>query len=271
MSKELRLPENDFSKLSDEDRVAAGFVLIHKKWYWGVAPRLTAFLSSNPTFSVNTELVRLNETEVIFRATVLDSEGAVRGSGTACERHQASAINRTSSLENCETSAIGRALSAVGWSGGEFASAEELSNALEQQSESIKEAHWLMICGDARGLNEYVHSLSDPEQVAIFNSGDDKRKTAFKDRFRQLMAQANEELEDEAIYIATLTKEGDLPGAKQRINELSDFELTRVKAHLDKDPEATEIFNSKEYNDVPDRARRSPRIQATRQVEQIRQ
>ena len=183
---------------------------------------------------------------------MLDSEGTVRASGTACERHESSAINRTSSLENCETSSIGRALACAGWSGGEFASAEELSTALEQQSESIKEAHWLMILGAARSLNEYLHSLSDVEQNAIFNSGDDKRKTMFKARFRQLMAQANEELEDEAIYIATLLKEGDLHGAKERVNELSEFELTRFKAHLDKDKEATEIFNSKDYADVPD-------------------
>ena len=252
MSNAIKLPERDFSQLDDKAKIEAGFVLIHKRWYWAVAPRLTAFLTSNPTFSVHTELVRLNETEVIFRATVLDSEGAVRASGTACERHESSAINRTSSIENCETSAIGRALACAGWSGGEFASAEELSNALEQQSESIKEAHWLMICGDARGLNEFVHLLSEPEQTAIFNSGDDKRKTAFKARFRKLIAQADEEIEDEAIYIATLLKEGDLPGAKERVNELSEFELTRFMAHLDKDKEATEIFNSKEYNDVPD-------------------
>jgi hypothetical protein len=252
MNNAIKLPEGDFSQLDDKARVEAGFVLIHKKWYWGVAPRLTAFLTANPTFSVHTELVRLNETEVIFKATVLDSEGVVRASGTACERHESSAINRTSSIENCETSSIGRALACAGWSGGEFASAEELSNALEQQSESIKEAHWLMILGAARELNEFVHSLSDGEQTAIFNSGDDKRKTMFKSRFRQLIAQANQELEDEAIYISTLLKEGDLPGAKERVNELSEFELTRFMAHLDKDSEATEIFNSKEFSDVPD-------------------
>ena len=252
MSLEINLPKLDFSALSDEQRVEVGFIKIHNKWYWTVSARVSAFLSANPTFSISTEVPTLNENGVMFRANVLDSTGAVRATGTAYERHESSAINRTSSIENCETSAVGRALAFCGWGGGEIASAEEIVTALAEQTEAVKEAHWLMMMDDARGLNEYMNSLSEAQQTEVFNSGADKRKTTFKARFRKLMAEANEQLDEEAIYIATLLKEGDLAGAKQLINELSEFELNNFKARLKQDQDAVEILNSKEFNDVPD-------------------
>ena len=53
--------------------------------------------------------------------------------GHAYEKLGATPINSTSALENCETSAIGRALASAGFAGSEFASADELVNALGQQ------------------------------------------------------------------------------------------------------------------------------------------
>jgi hypothetical protein len=54
--------------------------------------------------------------------------------GHAEENRQASTINKTSALENCETSAYGRALAAFGFAGTEFASADEVAQAISQQN-----------------------------------------------------------------------------------------------------------------------------------------
>jgi hypothetical protein len=54
--------------------------------------------------------------------------------GHAEEFRNSSFINKTSALENCSSSALGRCLAAFGLSGSEYASAEELVNALNNQS-----------------------------------------------------------------------------------------------------------------------------------------
>jgi hypothetical protein len=54
--------------------------------------------------------------------------------GHAFERADASRINATSYLEVCETSAIGRALAAASYGGSEFASADEVANAITEQA-----------------------------------------------------------------------------------------------------------------------------------------
>ena len=60
--------------------------------------------------------------------------------GYAEEKRNASRINQTSAVENCETSAVGRALAFCGFTNDQMASAEELSNALENQDIKIQNA-----------------------------------------------------------------------------------------------------------------------------------
>ena len=54
--------------------------------------------------------------------------------GHAEEYRNANFINKTSALENCSSSSLGRCLAAFGLSGSEYASAEELVNALNNQN-----------------------------------------------------------------------------------------------------------------------------------------
>jgi hypothetical protein len=56
--------------------------------------------------------------------------------GYSEEVRAASKINATSALENAETSAIGRCLSALGFGGTEYASADEVANAIQQQQDT---------------------------------------------------------------------------------------------------------------------------------------
>lgn len=110
-----------------------GKVNIHGKEYETVASRVQRFRTDHPKLSLETVIVERNDKEVVIRAII--SDGDVRlATGFAEEQRQSSTINRTSALENAETSAIGRALAAFGYGGTEYASADEVAQAIGQQS-----------------------------------------------------------------------------------------------------------------------------------------
>ena len=108
-------------------------VLIHGREYKTVAERVTEIHKTNKgkALSIETDLVSWTEGIVVFKATVTTGSGIF--TGYAYEREGASQINKTSALENCETSSIGRAVAAAGYSGTEYASANEVQNAVKQQ------------------------------------------------------------------------------------------------------------------------------------------
>ena len=108
-------------------------VLIHGREYKTVAERVTEIHTTNKDkpLSIETDLVSWTEGIVIFKATVSTPNGIF--TGYAYEHEGSSQINKTSALENCETSSIGRAVAAAGYSGTEYASANEVENAIKQQ------------------------------------------------------------------------------------------------------------------------------------------
>lgn len=110
-------------------------VKIHGKEYLTVAERIGRLNHEAFIYSLNTELVSWEDGVVIMKATLTISEDddVQTYTGHAYERESSSQINKTSALENCETSAIGRALAAAGFGGSEYASADEVANAVHQQ------------------------------------------------------------------------------------------------------------------------------------------
>lgn len=109
---------------------------IHGKDYAEVAQRIKAFRCCYPMGTISTILERLNETMCLFRAEVRTETGALLGTGTAYELYGSSNINKTSFIENCETSAVGRALAMCGFGiEGAVASLDEVQNAQNAQAE----------------------------------------------------------------------------------------------------------------------------------------
>ena len=108
-------------------------VMIHNKAYKTVAERVNEIhqAEKGKKLSVETELIRFDAGIAVVQATVTTEQGVFQG--LAYESADSSQINKTSSLENCETSAIGRALAAAGYAGSEYASANEVQNAVHQQ------------------------------------------------------------------------------------------------------------------------------------------
>ena len=121
-----------------------GIVKIHGREYKTVALRVSEFRAEYPIekgWSISTELLYQDEAKVIVKAIVAHGNEP-RGSGHAEEYRDASKINRTSALEVAETSAIGRALAAIGLAGTEYASANEVLTAIAAQDKiaALKDA-----------------------------------------------------------------------------------------------------------------------------------
>lgn len=80
------------------------------------------------SYSIESEVVVDDGKRVLMVASVKDNDGRVVGKGYAEEIRNAGPVNKTSAIENCETSAIGRALANIGLAGNEYASAFEMEN-----------------------------------------------------------------------------------------------------------------------------------------------
>ena len=105
-----------------------------KKDYAEVNQRIKAFRMVYPMGSISTDMVSNVDGVCIFKATVRDEQGRIISQGTAYERENSSFINQTSYIENCETSAVGRALGMAGFGiDTSVASYEEVSNAMANQ------------------------------------------------------------------------------------------------------------------------------------------
>lgn len=90
-------------------------ISIKGKDYVLVADRIIYFNEKYPTGSVTTEIVRYESKQVIIKATIkpeVDSSRIFTGYSQAIEGE--GFINKTSALENAETSAVGRALAMMG-------------------------------------------------------------------------------------------------------------------------------------------------------------
>ena len=114
---------------------------IKGKEYAEVNQRIKAFRQLYPEGFIKTTLVDDAGGRCVFRAEVgffsdkYETE-IVLGTGTAYEKESSSYINKTSYMENCETSAVGRALGMVGLGiDTSVASAEEVTNAIHQQEQ----------------------------------------------------------------------------------------------------------------------------------------
>lgn len=125
-------------------------VNIKGKEYVEVNERLKEFRNNFKDYSLTTEIIELTPDYCVLKAVITDDKGVIRATGLAQESRESSYINKTSYVENCETSAWGRALGNFGIGiDSAICTAEELLIALnaqqtqtrhsEQREESTKE------------------------------------------------------------------------------------------------------------------------------------
>jgi hypothetical protein len=98
--------------------------------YETVEERLVKFWKEHPDGQIHTKLLDSTSSRFIVEASIFRTEADARPwtTGLAEETVQGRGVNATSALENCETSAIGRALANAGYATkGKRASREEMS------------------------------------------------------------------------------------------------------------------------------------------------
>ena len=113
-----------------------GVIKIRGRSYNTVAKRVNDFrrvYGIADGWGLLTAIESIDAERVVMRAEVMSPDGRLVAVGHAEEVRSASKINQTSALENCESSAIGRALAAAGFGGSEYASADEVTRAIQAQ------------------------------------------------------------------------------------------------------------------------------------------
>jgi len=122
---------------------------IRGKDYKLIAARLKEFLDdSKREYVIHTEVLKADTTEALVKASVVHvPTGTVCSTGHAHEIQGSTNVNKTSWVENCETSAIGRCIGMFDskYTGDSIASADEVANAIAQQNDG----EWI----------EYIHAI----------------------------------------------------------------------------------------------------------------
>lgn len=151
--------------------------------YVEVKDRLPLFWARFPDGRVETELIFYDERGVCVKAFLWDAE-VLRSTGYAHEVPGQGAVNKTSALENCETSAIGRALANLdirGPNGNEpRPSREEMTKAKRGQdpaasNESRKELAGLLERLEGAGLTEQDATIADNAMKLAADGGPQSR------------------------------------------------------------------------------------------------
>ena len=111
---------------------------IKGKEYAEVNQRIKAFRMVFPDGTIDTEMISNENGVCVFKCSVYNGNELL-GTGHAYEKENSSFINKTSYIENCETSAVGRALGMCGFGiDTSVASYEEVQNAINNQENQTK-------------------------------------------------------------------------------------------------------------------------------------
>lgn len=163
---------------------------IRGKEYADVAQRIIAFWDVFPEGAFKTEWLVLNEDWCVCMMHVYNM-GVEIATGTASEVKAASAINKTSYIENCETSALGRALGFLGiGTDGAVASAQEVLWAMQQQREHEKRQQDKR--GDQNATEQEPELVPENPGLVELASARSAYETALRDYCRRTGKDASE-------------------------------------------------------------------------------
>ena len=159
-------------------------VNIKGKEYVEVNERIKAFrtLPEYKGYSLETEIHSLDNGVVTMKAIIKDADGVIKATGYAQEKENSTFINKTSYIENCETSAWGRALGNLGIGiDTSVASAEEVQNAINNQEQTpnndLDLIEGLKACSDLNSLQLYFkENQKYVKDKALFTKVKDEMK-----------------------------------------------------------------------------------------------
>lgn len=139
------------------------------KKYNTVAQRVEIFRKHlGTTFGIQTFLKHDDGKRIVMKAIVKSLEGDIIGSGYAEEIRGQGYVNKTSAMENAESSAIGRALAcAFALHGGEYASANEMDTA-QRNEQATEKGTTTQNASQMRGSSEDLKRLIEDEENAKY-------------------------------------------------------------------------------------------------------
>ena len=188
---------------------------IKGKDYAEVNQRIKAFRMVYPSGTIETELIQNENGVCIFRANIYDDDKLL-ATGTAYEKENSTFINKTSYIENCETSAVGRALGMAGFGiDTSVASAEEVQNAINNQATINTEE-------EAKALQITFGKYNGKTIGDIYEAGDTKY-------LEWLFDKSSDENIKKAVSILTGLVEMTPEESKQTIKQLPIIETQKQK------------------------------------------
>jgi hypothetical protein len=153
--------------------------------YEPVEVRLEKFIKDYPSFRISTELEVVEASRYIVKAYLFKNaeDGVAWATGYAEETVTSRGVNQTSALENCETSAIGRALANAGYAPkGKRPSREEMTKVVAtkvakppvQDVKADHQDYWTTPVGEYRGVVDAPVTLEKAMEnvAAIMGTGE---------------------------------------------------------------------------------------------------
>ncbi len=198
-----------------------------------VNQRIKAFRMVYPQGSIYTEMISNENGVCVFEAKVISDEGTLLGTGHAYEKEDSSFINKTSYIENCETSAVGRALGMAGFGiDVSVASAEEMQNAIENQTVTQEDA------------DNYKFTFGKYKEKTL--------KEVYKDDPKYIEWMINNTKDDRILKIIELATGIEIPSeeeSNQRLHLINDINNLIVDTKTDYD-DIYKHFKIKTFNEL---------------------
>lgn len=216
---------------------------IKGKEYAEVNQRIKVFRMLYPNGSIATNLESLKDGVVVMSCEVRDENGKLLSRAYAYEKEDSSFINKTSYIENCCTSATGRALGYLGIGiDTSVASYEEVANAIQNQEITKEEADtYKLTFGRNEGKTLKEVQQDDPKYIEwILNNSKDERILKAIELSLGIKVPTEEEqhYRQEAmkkILDLTLEKDIDLEEVKEKfkVNDLKEMTTEQMKKCID--------------------------------------
>ena len=212
MDDPLIIAVRNMAELPDEDKVS-----IRGKMYAEVHTRVQAFREAfGSRGRIISKVHQADEKRVLTETTIsvfLDGHMGgwqVIGNDFAEEYRSSSPVNKTSAVENCLTSSIGRALASCGLSGGNYASFDEVNHAIN----------------DKASVEDVVEEAPEEEVTTEAENGEAIVEQGAEDL--RLILEAAIEIQDTATGLASWRQEKDNILSLQTLRGLSQEKFTRV-------------------------------------------
>lgn len=199
-----------------------GVLSIRGKIYFTVAKRLHDFRQAYPIsdgYGINTELT--TNGDMVRCKAIINRGTVILAMGHAEEERGEGFVNQSAAIENCETSAIGRALSAAGFGGGdaEFASVDEIASDYDK----VKELHGNALAHMAVLRDNLKSVLVIQESIELYDR--DKQNEVALDSAIEAWGELDEEVQ-RALWLAP-TKGGVFTTRQREVMKSDDWSARR--------------------------------------------